>query len=314
MVVNSRKVVIVGCGFVGSASAFALMQSKLFSEMVLIDADQRRAEGAAMDIGHGMAFASPMKIYAGTYDDITDAAVIVITAGANQKPDETRLDLIRKNSAIMKSIVGEIKKREFHGILLIVSNPVDILTYIALKESGYPANRVIGSGTVLDTGRFRYELGEHLGVDSRSVHAYIIGEHGDSELAAWSDARIGGLPIHDFCELRGHYDHDASMDRIFNNVRNSAYEIISRKHATYYGIAMAVCRICSAIVRDERSIMPVSSLMTGEYGIQDVVLSIPSVVDANGIEAVVPIELSEKELDALRNSANVLKKIIQENS
>lgn len=173
---------------------------------------------------------------------------------------------------------------------------------------------MIGSGTVLDTGRFRYELGEHLGVDSRSVHAYIIGEHGDSELAAWSDARIGGLPIHDFCELRGHYDHDASMDRIFNNVRNSAYEIISRKHATYYGIAMAVCRICAAIVRDERSIMPVSSLMTGEYGIQDVVLSIPSVVDANGIEAVVPIELSEKELDALRNSANVLKKIIQENS
>ena len=158
MAVNSRKVVIVGCGFVGSASAFALMQSKLFSEMVLIDADQNRAEGEALDIGHGMAFASPMKIYAGTYDDITDAAVIVITAGANQKPDETRLDLIKKNSAIMQSIVGEIKQREFHGILLIVSNPVDILTYIALKESGYPANRVIGSGTVLDTGRFRYEL------------------------------------------------------------------------------------------------------------------------------------------------------------
>ena len=266
-----------------------------------------------MDIGHGMAFASPMKIYAGTYDDITDAAVIVITAGANQKPDETRLDLIKKNSTIMRSIVGELKKREFHGILLIVSNPVDILTYIALKESGYPANRVIGSGTVLDTGRFRYELGEHLGVDSRSVHAYIIGEHGDSELAAWSDARVGGLPIHDFCELRGHYDHDTAMERIFNSVKNSAYEIIAKKHATYYGIAMAVVRICSAIVRDEQSIMPVSSLMTGEYGIQDVVLSIPSVVDANGIETVVPIELSEQELEALRNSAAVLKKIIQEN-
>ena len=213
----------------------------------------------------------------------------------------------------MRSIVGEIKQREFHGILLIVSNPVDILTYIALKESGYPANRVIGSGTVLDTGRFRYELGEHLGVDSRSVHAYIIGEHGDSELAAWSDARVGGLPIHNFCELRGHYDHDSAMERIFNSVRNSAYEIISKKHATYYGIAMAVVRICSAIVRDEQSIMPVSSLMTGEYGIQDVVLSIPSVVDANGIEAVVPIELNEQELDALRNSAAVLKKIIRDN-
>ena len=309
---NSRKVVIIGCGFVGASSAFALMQSNLFSEMVLIDADRSRAEGEALDISHGMVFANPIKIYAGTYDDITDAAVIVITAGANQKPGETRLDLIKKNSAIMKSIIGEIKQREFHGILLIVSNPVDILTYVALKESGYPANRVIGSGTVLDTARFRYELGEHLWVDSRSVHAYIIGEHGDSELAAWSDARVGGLPIHDFCELRGYYDHDTSMEKIFNSVKNSAYEIISKKHATYYGIAMAVCRICAAIVRDERSILPVSSLMTGEYGITDVVLSIPSVVDAKGIEAVVPIELDEAELKALKNSAEVLKKMIVE--
>lgn len=186
MKVNSRKVAVIGCGFVGSSSAFALMQSGLFSEMVLIDADTKRAEGEAMDISHGISFARPMQIYAGNYDDITDAAIIVITAGANQKPDETRLDLIKKNAAIMKSIVGEIKKRDFGGILLIVSNPVDILTLIALKESGYPSNRVIGSGTVLDTGRFKYLLGEHLDVDSRSVHAFIIGEHGDSELAAWS--------------------------------------------------------------------------------------------------------------------------------
>lgn len=314
MTVNSRKVVMVGCGFVGSSSAFALMQSGLFSEMVLIDADQNRAEGEAMDISHGISFARPMKIYAGSYDDISDAAIIVITAGANQKPDETRLDLIKKNAGIMKSIIGEIKKREFGGILLIVSNPVDILTYIALKESGYPANRVIGSGTVLDTGRFKYELGEHLGVDSRSVHAFIIGEHGDSELAAWSNARVGGLPINDFCELRGHFDHDASMKRIFENVRNSAYEIISKKHATYYGIAMAVVRICSAIVRNEQSILPVSSLMKGEYGLEDVVLSIPAVVDANGIETVVPIELSDSELAELKKSAEVLKKIIQDNA
>ena len=312
MAVNSRKVVIVGCGFVGSASAFALMQSKLFSEMVLIDADQNRAEGEALDIGHGMAFASPMKIYAGSYDDISDAAIIVITAGANQKPDETRLDLIKKNAGIMKSIVGEIKKRDFKGILLIVSNPVDILTYIALKESGYPANRVIGSGTVLDTGRFKYELGEHIGVDSRSVHAFIIGEHGDSELAAWSNARVGGLPINDFCELRGHFNHEASMKKIFDNVKNSAYEIISKKHATYYGIAMAVTRICAAIVRNEQSILPVSSLMTGQYGLTDVVLSIPAVVDANGIETVVPIELSDSELQELRKSAEVLQGIIKE--
>ena len=312
MKVNSRKVAVIGCGFVGSSSAFALMQSGLFSEMVLIDADTKRAEGEAMDISHGISFARPMQIYAGNYDDITDAAIIVITAGANQKPDETRLDLIKKNAAIMKSIVGEIKKRDFGGILLIVSNPVDILTLIALKESGYPSNRVIGSGTVLDTGRFKYLLGEHLDVDSRSVHAFIIGEHGDSELAAWSNARIGGLKVNDFCELRGHFNHEQSMKKIFENVRNSAYEIIERKHATYYGIAMAVKRICEAIVRNEKSILPVSSLMTGEYGLNDVVLSIPAVVDETGVQKVIPIELNDEELTRLKDSANILKDIAKD--
>lgn len=312
MKVNSRKVAVIGCGFVGSSSAFALMQSGLFSEMVLIDADTKRAEGEAMDISHGISFARPMQIYAGNYDDITDAAIIVITAGANQKPDETRLDLIKKNAAIMKSIVGEIKKRDFGGILLIVSNPVDILTLIALKESGYPSNRVIGSGTVLDTGRFKYLLGEHLDVDSRSVHAFIIGEHGDSELAAWSNARIGGLKVNDFCELRGHFNHEQSMKKIFENVRNSAYEIIERKHATYYGIAMAVKRICEAIVRNEKSILPVSSLMTGEYGLNDVVLSIPAVVDETGVQKVIPIELNDEELTKLKDSVNILKDIAKD--
>ena len=312
MKVNSRKVAVIGCGFVGSSSAFALMQSGLFSEMVLIDADTKRAEGEPMDISHGISFARPMQIYAGNYDDITDAAIIVITAGANQKPDETRLDLIKKNAAIMKSIVGEIKKRDFGGILLIVSNPVDILTLIALKESGYPSNRVIGSGTVLDTGRFKYLLGEHLDVDSRSVHAFIIGEHGDSELAAWSNARIGGLKVNNFCELRGHFNHEQSMKKIFENVRNSAYEIIERKHATYYGIAMAVKRICEAIVRNEKSILPVSSLMTGEYGLNDVVLSIPAVVDETGVQKVIPIELNDEELTKLKDSANILKDIAKD--
>lgn len=312
MKVNSRKVAVIGCGFVGSSSAFALMQSGLFSEMVLIDADTKRAEGEAMDISHGISFARPMQIYAGNYDDITDAAIIVITAGANQKPDETRLDLIKKNAAIMKSIVGEIKKHDFGGILLIVSNPVDILTLIALKESGYPSNRVIGSGTVLDTGRFKYLLGEHLDVDSRSVHAFIIGEHGDSELAAWSNARIGGLKVNDFCELRGHFNHEQSMKKIFEDVRNSAYEIIERKHATYYGIAMAVKRICEAIVRNEKSILPVSSLMTGEYGLNDVVLSIPAVVGETGVQKVIPIELNDEELAKLKDSANILKDIAKD--
>lgn len=312
-ITNSRKVAVVGCGFVGSASAFALMQSGLFSEMVLIDANHSRAEGEALDISHGVSFTRPMKIYAGDYDDISDAAIIVITAGANQKPDETRIDLIHKNAAIMKSIIGEIKKRDFGGILLIVSNPVDILTCIALKESGYPANRVIGSGTVLDTGRLKYELAEHLGVDSRSVHAFIIGEHGDSELAAWSSATVGGLPINDFCELRGHFQHEESMERIFENVKNSAYRIIEKKSATYYGIAMAVRRICEAIVRNEKSVLPVSSYINGEYGLEDVVLSIPAVVGSEGVEKVVPIHLSQKEEDKLCESAAFLKKIAQEN-
>ena len=312
MKVNSRKVAVIGCGFVGSSSAFALMQSGLFSEMVLIDADTKRAEGEAMDISHGISFARPMQIYAGNYDDITDAAIIVITAGANQKPDETRLDLIKKNAAIMKSIVGEIKKRDFGGILLIVSNPVDILTLIALKESGYPSNRVIGSGTVLDTGRFKYLLGEHLDVDSRSVHAFIIGEHGDSELAAWSSATVSGVPINTFCEMRGHFNHDEATERIAENVKNSAYEIIAKKKATYFGVAMAVRRICEAIIRDEKSILPVSNLMHGEFGISDISLSMPAIVGAHGVENRIPITLDEEETEKLQSSAGTLKKIIEE--
>ena len=310
--INPRKAAVIGCGFVGSATAFTLMQSRLFSELVLLDVNHDKADGEAKDIAHGIPFAGQMKIYAGTYDDIADSAIIIVTAGANQKPNETRLDLVHKNVAIYKTIIPEIAKRGFEGILLIVSNPVDILTYAALKLSGFPENRVIGSGTVLDTARLKYALGEHLGVDSRSVHSFIIGEHGDSEIAAWSSTNVSGIPLNTFCEMRSHYNHDAAMDRIAEEVKNSAYDIISKKQATYYGIAMAVCRICAAIVRDERSILPVSSLMTGEYGITDVVLSIPSVVDAKGIEAVVPIELDEAELKALKNSAEVLKKMIVE--
>ena len=201
--VNIRKAAIIGCGFVGSASAFALMQSGLFSEMVLIDADRQKAEGEALDISHGLPFAKPMQIYAGDYDDIADANVVIVTAGAGQKPGETRLDLVKKNVAIFGKIIPEIAKRDFGGILLVVANPVDILTYTAAKLSGLPENRVFGSGTVLDTARLKYILGEHLGVDSRSVHAFILGEHGDSEIAAWSSANVSGIPLHDFCEMRG---------------------------------------------------------------------------------------------------------------
>ena len=309
--VNDRKAAIIGCGFVGSSSAFALMQSGLFSEMVLIDADINRAEGEALDISHGLPFAKPMKIYAGSYDDIADAAIIIVTAGAGQKTGETRLDLVKKNVAIFKSIIPEIAKREFNGILLIVANPVDILTFVAAKLSKLPENRVFGSGTVLDSARLKYLLGEHLNIDNRSVHAFIIGEHGDSEIVAWSSANVSGIPINDFCEMRGYFAHKESMEKIAEEVKNSAYEIIEKKHATYYGIAMSVRRICEAIIRDEKSILPVSSIQSGEYGIEKVALSLPAIVGRRGVEKVVPIELSESEKEQLVKSANTLKEVIE---
>ena len=307
--VNPRKAAVIGCGFVGSATAFTLMQSRLFSELVLLDVNMEKADGEAKDIAHGIPFAGQMKIYAGTYDDAADAAIIIITAGANQQPGETRLDLVQKNTAIYQSIIPEIVKRDFGGILLIVSNPVDILTYVALKLSGLPENRVLGSGTVLDTARLKYALGEHLGVDSRSVHSFIIGEHGDSEIAAWSSTNVSGIPLNDFCEMRGHFNHDAAMDAIAEKVKNSAYEIISKKQATYYGIAMSVKRICECIVRNERSILPVSAMMHGEYGIEDITLSMPAIVGIGGVETHVPIALSEEEAEKLVESAKKLKEV-----
>ena len=309
---NLRKVAVIGCGFVGSSSAFALMMSGLFSEMVLIDSDHERAEGEALDISHGMPLARPMKIYAGDYDDVTDAAIIVVTAGANQKPGETRLDLVKKNVAIFKSIMPEISKRKYKGILLIVANPVDILTYTAVKYSGLPANRVIGSGTVLDTARLKYLLSEHLGVDSRSIHAYIIGEHGDSEFAAWSSANVSGVPLYDFCKMRGHSHFEEAQKKIEADVRNSAYEIIKRKHATYYGIAMSVKRICEAIIRDEKSVLAVSSLMEDVYGVEDVALSMPAIVGKDGVETLIPVRLSVDEQRKLKESAEILKGVIKD--
>lgn len=310
--INYRKVAVVGCGFVGSSSAFALMESGLFSEMVLIDATKAKAEGEALDISHGLPFAKPMQIYAGEYEDLSDASLIVVTAGAGQKPGETRLDLVKKNIGIFKTIIPEISKRNRDAILLIVANPVDILTYATVKLSGYPEARVFGSGTVLDTARLKYLLGEHLQVDSRSVHAFVIGEHGDSEIAAWSSANVSGVPLNDFCEMRGHYNHEESMKRIAEDVKNSAYQIIEKKNATYYGIAMSVKRICEAIVRDEKSVLPVSCIQHDNHGISDVALSMPHIVGKDGIEGVVPISLSEEEAAALRASAKTLRTVLDD--
>lgn len=307
--INSRKAAIIGCGFVGSASAFALMQSGLFSELVLIDADKDRAEGEALDISHGLPFSKPMQLYAGDYQDISDASVVIVTAGAGQKPGETRLDLVKKNVAIFKSIIPEIAKYNQGGIILVVANPVDILTYVAKSLSGFPSNRVFGSGTVLDTARLKYLLGEHLEVDSRTIHAFIIGEHGDSEIAAWSSANVSGVPLYKFCEMRGHHDHETANQEIAESVKNSAYEIIEKKKATYYGIAMSVKRICEAIVRDEKSILPVSSIQTdSELG--GVALSMPAIIGKHGVEGLIPIELNEQERADLKKSADTLKAVL----
>ena len=309
---NPRKVAIIGCGFVGSSIAFSLMQRGLFTEMVLLDVDGAKAEGEAMDLSHGLPYIASMDIRAGTYDDIGDCALVVITAGVNQKQGETRLDLIGKNVAILKNIIPQITSRGFEGILLIVSNPVDVLTYAAYRISGYPKRRVIGSGTVLDTARLKYLLGQRLRVDSRSVHAFIIGEHGDSELAVWSGANVSGVDLPAFFQLQGQKDAQTALQEIYEGVRDSAYEIIARKGATYYGIAMAVARIADSIVKDERAVLPVSVLLEGQYDLQGLCLSIPSIIGRNGLEQVLEIPLDQGERRALECSAQQLRKVIRE--
>ena len=308
---NHRKAAVIGCGFVGASIAFSLIQRGLFSELVLIDRNQEKAEGEAMDLSHGLPYIAAMDVYAGGYDDLSDCALIVITAGANQKPGQTRLELIGQNVEILNSIIPQITARPFEGILLIVSNPVDVLTYAAFRISGYPAHRVMGSGTVLDSARLRYLLGEHLNVDSRSIHAVIVGEHGDSELAVWSGANVSGVPLDDFCEMRGHTGHREAEQRIYEDVRDSAYEIIKRKGATYYGIAMAVARIAECIMKDERAILPVSVVLGGQYGLRDLALSIPSIVGRRGVEQILEIPLADGERDALRSSAGQLREVIE---
>ncbi|WBY64207.1 MAG: L-lactate dehydrogenase 1 [Thermocaproicibacter melissae] len=308
--VDYRKCAMIGCGFVGASSVFALMQSGLFSEMVLIDSNRDRAEGEAMDLSHGLPFGRPMEIYAGDYSDVAGCGLVIITAGANQKPGETRLDLVNKNVAIFKQIIPEVVKHNTECILLIITNPVDILTYVALKLSGFPPQRVIGSGTVLDTARLKYLIGRRLGVDSRSVHAFIIGEHGDSELAVWSSANISGIELNRFCEQNGNFEFRKAANELYTDVRDSAYTIIKKKGATYYGIAMSVRRIATCILRDEHSILPVSSLIQGHYGLEGLCMGVPAIVGSKGVEKVLDINLSGEEQLELMHSADELKKVL----
>ena len=259
-----------------------------------------------MDIAHGIQFTNPVNIYSGDYKDLADAYLVIVTAGANQMPGETRIDLINKNASIFKKIIPSITEYNKDCILLIVSNPVDILTMLALELSGFPKERVLGSGTVLDTSRLRYLLSKKLEVDSKNIHAFIIGEHGDSELAVWSNADIAGVHIEDYCKNISDLC-DINLEEILNEVRGSAYNIIEKKGSTFYGVAMAVKRIAQAIIRDEYSILPVSHFLNGEYGIENVCLGIPSLICREGVKRIIPINLNEKEKTYLTKSANTLK-------
>ena len=310
--VNVKKAAIIGCGNVGSSIAFNFIVKALFSEIVLIDINKDKAIGEAMDLSHGLPYApSPVYVHQGEYDDIKDAQVVIVTSGAPQKPGETRLELINKNVSILRSVLKEIRRVNIDGILMIVSNPVDVLTHFAVKESGLPASRVFGSGTVLDTARMKYLLSEALNVDSRNVHAVIIGEHGDSELVVDSITNISSIPLDDFLKMKNMENSCNLINRINDEVKNSAYEIINKKGATYYGIAMAVGRICGSITNNEHLMLPVSVELNGEYGLDGVALSVPSIVGRDGVEQILEIPLSVAEKRKLMRSAESLKEVIE---
>jgi len=308
---NLTRVAIVGMGNVGATFAYALLLSGLAAEIVLIDANRAKAEGEAMDLNHAVPFSHPTKVWAGDYPDCAGSVVTVLAAGAAQSPGETRLELIKRNAAIWRSIVPQVAKHNPEGILLIATNPVDVLTYAAWRLSGLPSQRVIGSGTILDTARFRYLLSQQLGVDARSVHAYIIGEHGDSEVPLWSLANIAGMRLPEFYKMQAIPYDPLVMENIFRQTRDAAYRIIERKGATYYAVAAGLMRITQAILRNQRTVLSVSSLIEGYYGVSDVCFSLPTVVDRGGVEQVLHLELDKTEIEKLRNSAQVLKGTIK---
>ncbi|MGG1553916.1 L-lactate dehydrogenase [Paenibacillus ferrarius] len=299
---NKTKIVIIGVGAVGATTAYTLLLRERADELVLIDANKGKAKGDAIDMNHGLPFLGKTKVWAGEYEDCRDASVIIITAGAAQRPGETRVDLLKRNVGIFESIMTEVLKYNQDGILLIASNPVDIMSYFSWRKSQWPVHRIIGSGTLLDSSRFRYLIGEELGIDSRSVHAHIIGEHGDSELPVWSLANIAGTRIP--------FDEE-TKDKIFTNTRDAAYEIISAKGATYYAIALALDRICTAILRDEGAVLNVSTLLQDYHGVSNVYLGVPCIVDRSGVREVLKLELSELEREQLQRSAQKMKELIQ---
>jgi len=313
MASNMNKVAIIGCGSVGSTFAYALMLSGEAREIALIDVDRERARGESMDLNHGANFVRPVNISATGYEGCRGAEVVVITAGAKQKAGESRLDLVRRNTEIFKDIIPKVREHAKDAILLVVTNPVDILTYVTLKISGYPSEKVLGSGTVLDSSRLRYLVSDHAKVDARNVHAYIIGEHGDSELPVWSNATIGGMRMVEYCPMcNAHCDREKVLGGIFEEVKNAAYKIIETKGATYYAIGLALVKIVGAILRDENSVLPVSTLISGYYGVEDVCLSMPSLVNRSGVRKFLRLKLSGDEEVLFKKSAETLKDIIRQ--
>ncbi len=311
---KATKISIIGAGYVGSATAFALLNHGIATNIVLVDVNRKRAEGEAMDLDHGKVFVSPVNVVAGNYEDTTGSDIVIITAGLAQKQGETRIDLVNKNIEIFKDMIPQIVKYNPDAILLVVSNPVDILSYVTYKLSGFPHHRVFGSGTVLDTARFQSDLSIRFQVDPRDIRANIIGEHGDSEVATWSFATIAGLTVDQYCELVGIEFTQKDKDRISKGVKDAAYEIINRKGYTNYAVALAVTRIVEAIMRDEKSILTVSTLQKGAYGLDDVYLSLPTRVGRKGALDVIEVPYSADEVEALHNSANLLKDIIKDSN
>ncbi|MCP4535665.1 MAG: L-lactate dehydrogenase [Chloroflexi bacterium] len=306
---TSRRIAIVGTGAVGSSLAYALLIRGQADEIVLIDLNRARAEGEAMDLGHGLPFVRPVEVRAGDYSDCAGADIIIITAGAASRADETRLDLAARNVAIFRQIIPEIVKYNLDGILLVVTNPVDVLTYLTIKLAERPANKVIGSGTVLDSARFRYLLARHCGLDPRNVHAHVIGEHGDSETPVWSLANIAGTHLVEYCLVCGGGCSLVQREDIFRQVREAAYEVIQRKGATNYAIGLATVSIVESILRDQHSVLPVSSLIQGQYGLKDVCLSLPTVVGRAGVVKLLELPLNTEELKGLQRSAVVLQEV-----
>lgn len=306
-----RKVVIIGAGSVGTTYCYTLMQSGLADEIALIDRNEKRLEGEVMDLSHGLPFVPPVDIKIGDYSDCRDANIIVVTAGAKQQAGETRLELIKKNAEIVKDICSKIEKHQSDAVLIMVTNPVDLLTYVAIRELGWQRKQIIGSGTVLDTSRFKFMLSQHCDIDPRNIHVYILGEHGDSEIAPWSLAHIAGTRIRDYCQTCRKCDFRKQHQIIVDRVRDSAYHIIDYKGSTYYAIGLSLLRITGAILRDEHSVLTVSTLLKGEYGIEDICLSVPCIVGKEGIFDIIDAALTEEEYKHLKSSADTLRKSLE---